>query len=130
MKGDAQTMIDLRQQYRKSLSVLILLTSIFVGACAGLGIPTPQNTEQSIAYMYPAIGTVADETSKLLKAKKIKTGEAQMVLNILENTRSATNIARDYLRDGDEPRAKANLNLARNVFKEAQDFINRYKGEQ
>lgn len=111
----------------KAVGVLFTCALLAIG-CAQLGVPAPQNTEQGIAYIYPAITATAQETTVLLKEGKIKKAEAQTVLSILENTRAAANIARDYVKAGDESRAAASLTLARSVLSEAQAFIQRWKG--
>lgn len=99
---------------------VVLLT--FIG-CAQLGLPAPQNTEQGIAYIYPANGLVRDEAAKLLKIGSIKKSEAEVVLSITDKVRSAADIAKDYVRAGDQPAAQRNLILARNILKEARTFL-------
>lgn len=101
----------------------ICLLIIAIGGCAQLGTPAPQNTEQTVAYMYPAIGSVADVTTGLLRSGKITKAEAQVVLNYLENTRSAVNVARDYARTGNTTAAEKALLMAKSVLREARRFI-------
>lgn len=107
---------------------VIAFAAIQLQGCAQLGTPVPQGTEQSIAYLYPAIGSVADETTSLLQAGKIKKSEAQNVLTILEQLRGLTNVAKDYVKAGDEGKATATLDLAKGLLKQAQNFITTKKG--
>lgn len=104
------------------LTGLILCSTLFLG-CAQLGVPAPQSTEQGIAYMYPAIASVRDTTATLLNERKIKKAEAETVLSLTNNARSATDIARDYVRAKDESAAVKALSMAKSVLREARKYI-------
>lgn len=114
-------------RYHKCRQILIGLLLVFTvagfSACNTLGIPSPQSTEQSIAYMYPTIGTVATETTRLLKAGKITKAEGQNILAILDNAKAATDIAQQYVRNKDNEKAAASIQLARSVLEQAQKFL-------
>lgn len=103
------------------VAVLILL--VLVG-CAAVGAPAPQNTEQSIAYIYPANGTIRDLASSAGQQKTITKAEAQTILNMTDQVRSAADLARDFAKAGNQDRATANLMLAKSVLREARKYLN------
>lgn len=101
----------------------IALSILQLQGCTQLGISAPANVEQGIAYIYPANALVREEAAKLLKIGSIKKQEAVVVLDLTDKVRSAADIARDYVRAGDQTAAQRNLTLARNVLKEARTFL-------
>lgn len=109
------------KQKAKVLLVFYALVGLF--ACTQLGVVAPQNTEQSIAYMYPAIATVRDATTALLQQGKIKKAEAQTVQSMADNARSATDIARAYATVKDQTAAAKALTMAKTVLREARKYI-------
>lgn len=101
---------------------IIILLGLGAG-CVAMGVPVPKSTEQSIAYMYPAIATVRDTATTALQQGKIKKAEAQTVQGLADNARSATDIARDYVRAKDQSAASRALAMAKSVLREARKYI-------
>lgn len=102
---------------------VIALVCLVVAGCVQLGLTQPKNTEQSIAYVYPAVGAVADAARIALREGKINKAEAQVVVEYGERVVLTANIARNYFRAGDISAAERNLSLAKSVLREARRYI-------
>lgn len=107
---------------RLYVTAVLLSLTIAVG-CTALGVPAPQNTEQGIAYMYPAIATVRDEAAKALQAKKINKSEAQNVLKYTDTARESADLAKGFQAEGLTAKALASLNVAKAVVSQTRQYL-------
>lgn len=96
----------------------------FVAGCPSMGVPAPETTGQSLAYVYTAITSVRDTAATLTNTKVINKKEAEAVLRMTDAARSGADVTADYLKAGQESKAQAALSLAKSALREAKKYLN------
>lgn len=82
---------------RKLASFLLLALTLALAACAGLGVPSPQTTEERIVVTMSTVTGVREAALTLLTAKKITAEDAQNIQRQADNIRAGTVIAQAML---------------------------------
>lgn len=88
-----------------------------------MGVPAPETTGQSLAYVYTAITATRDTSTALLVAKKISKSEMETVIKMCDAARSGADVTADYLKAGNTSKAQAALTLAKSALREAKKYL-------
>jgi hypothetical protein len=109
---------------RGFIAAFLLMTciSLLLSACAQLGVPTPQNTEERIVVTISAVTAARETATTLLTAKKISADDAQNVQQQADNLRAGAQIARSMLAT-DPAAADAKLQQTRAALLALQAYL-------
>jgi len=103
--------------HRLSFLPFLLLA---LSACASLGIETPQNTPDRIAYVTSGADALVVSTTNALAAHTISSADAQYVSTA---GRGLSGLAAAAAADPDPTSASNRLALAENILKQLQQYV-------
>lgn len=79
---------------RNGLFLLLCAFLLLLAACAQVGLPTPQTTNERIAAAQASVTQARATTTQLLEAKKITSADAANVLKQTDAAREGIDVAR------------------------------------
>lgn len=100
------------------LGALLLLLS----ACAQLGVPTPQTTNERIAAAQASVTQVRQSATQLLEAKRISSADAANVLKQTDAAREGVDVAR-AIAATDPSGASSKLQAATAILTALQSYL-------
>jgi hypothetical protein len=103
-------------------NTLALVALVILTACAGLGVPSPQNTGERIAVTVVSVTAVRQSATTLLVAKKISPDDAEHIQRQADNVIAGAQIARAMLAV-DPAAADAKLLQTRQVLLALQAYL-------
>ncbi len=101
---------------------LLFMCAMLLSACAQLGVPTPQTTEERIAATIVSVTAVRETTLTLLQAKKITPDDAENIQRQADNVRAGAIVARSLV-GVDSTAADAKLQQTRAVLLAVQQYL-------
>lgn len=110
-------------------NALILWFVWMIGACAALGVPTPQSFEERLAAGYVTASAAVDTARILLLTKKITPDDAANVLKQTDNVVVGLDIARS-LNKSDALAAQTKLTATLAALAAVQAYLTAKKGTQ
>lgn len=114
---------------RTTKNALTLWLVWMIGACAALGVPTPQTFNERAAAGYTAVTTAVDDTRILLLAKKLTPDDAANVIKQTDNIVAGLDIART-LNKSDPLAAQTKLTATLAALSAVQAYLAAKKGTQ
>jgi len=108
------------RKYTASVTTFLLLS---VMACAQLGLVTPQNHTQRLAYAYTMVTAVRDQAKVSLENKRISVVDAQQVLRLSDLARVSLDQARVMMEKGDQANGLQTLQVAEQILLQLQSYI-------
>lgn len=107
---------------KHKISIVPLLALILVG-CASLGLAPASSFEERLVYAVSQNAAVRNAAAASLERKEIALEDAQRVLKITDEVRTALDAARIANDAGDPSTAEGRLRLATTILIELQNYL-------
>lgn len=114
----------------KARSAFVATFLLVLTACSTIGLAPAQNLEQRWAYAVGVHTAVQNATTDALEHGEIAVEDAQRVLAIADEARTALDAAQLALDVGDISTAESRIILATTILTRLQDYLRSRAGEQ